>query len=92
MPVYLTPPPRSPVARAVAAVVGALVLIGSFMVGIVAFLILLGVSLVGGIWFWFRTRDLRRAMAEAADAQGTASGEYIEAEYSVVEDREPARD
>lgn len=100
MPVYLTPPPRSPLARALAAVVGALVLVGAFMVGMVAFVILLGVGLVGGAWVWFRTRHLRRAINEAAQAQATngsvgsgeADGDTIDAEYVVIERREGDRD
>lgn len=92
MPVYLSPQPRSPLARAAAAVVGALVLVGALMVGMVAFVVLLGVGLLGGAWFWFRTRHLRRALAEAAEAQAAAmnttatraGGEVIDAEYTVV--------
>lgn len=93
MPVYLSPQPRSPLARAVTAIVGALLLVGAFMVGMVAFVVLLGVGLVGGAWAWFRTRHLRRAIAEAAEAQAAGTnqagtGEVIEAEYSVVIDSE----
>ena len=96
MPVYLSPPPQSPLARAAAAVVGALLLVGTFMIGIVAFVVLLGIGLIGGAWFWFRTRHLRRALNEAAEAQATTQAEspadVIEAEYSVVTRREPSQD
>ncbi len=93
MPVYLTPPPRSPLARAAAAVLGALALVGAFMVGAVAFLVLLGVALVGGAWVWFRTRDVRKTLREAAEANpGTAAGDAIEAEYTVVTRRQGERD
>ncbi len=86
MPVYLSRPPQSPLARALAAVVGAVLLVGAFMVGIVAFLVMLGVGLVGGAWFWFRTRHLRRAMREgqAAGRESPAPKDAIEGEYTVV--------
>ncbi len=94
MPVYLSPPPRSPLARAAAAVIGAVAMVGAFMVGAAAFLVMLGIALVGGIWFWFRTRDVRRALREAASAEGNARppGDTIEAEYTVVTRRETEQD
>lgn len=93
MPVYLTPPPRSPLARAVAAVLGMLALVGAFMIGAVAFVVLLGVTLVGGLWFWFRTRDVRKALREAAEAgERPPADDVIDAEYTVVTRRPSDRD
>ncbi len=70
-------------------------MVGAFMIGMVAFVILLGVGAVMAAWFWFRTRDVRRALREAADAPGAGppsagSADAIEAEYTVVtrEDRD----
>ena len=69
-------------------------MVGAFMIGMVAFVILLGVGAVMAAWFWFRTRDVRRAFREAAaqaEAPGpTAGSAPIEAEYTVVtrEERE----
>lgn len=87
MPVYLTPPPRSPLARALAAIVGAVLLVAAFMIGMVAFVVLLGVGLVTGAWLWFRTRHLRREIEAAASRREDPSrdpGDAIEGEYSVV--------
>lgn len=87
MPVYLTPPPRSPLARALAAIVGAVLLVASFMIGMVAFVVLLGAGLVTGAWLWFRTRHLRREMEDAARRRADPSrdpGDAIEGEFSVV--------
>jgi hypothetical protein len=85
---YLNPPPRSPLARIAAAIVGAAVMVGAFMIGMVAFVVLLGVGAVMAIWFWFRTRDVRRAFREAAEQAAaedtTAASDPIEAEYTVV--------
>jgi hypothetical protein len=94
---YLTPPPQSPLARIATAIVGAAIMVGAFMIGMVAFVILLGVGAVMALWFWFRTRDVRRAFREAAEqtaAEGPAAtpSEPIEAEYTVVTHRDPEGD
>ncbi len=85
---YLNPPPQSPLARIAAAIVGAALMVGAFMIGMVAFVILLGVGAVMAAWFWFRTRDVRRAFREAAEQAGarapTDGSAPIEAEYTVV--------
>lgn len=99
MPVYLTPPPRSPLARALAAIVGAVLLVAAFMIGMVAFVVLLGVGLITGIWLWFRTRHLRREIEAAANRRADPSrdpssnpGDAIEGEYSVVSRDEAGTD
>ncbi len=89
MPVYLSPQPRGPVARAIATLIGALVLVGAFMLGMVAFLVMLGAGLLGGVWLWFRNWRMRRAGASTAGTSpharpGASGGEVIEGEYSVV--------
>lgn len=86
MPVYLTPPPGNPLTRALAAVVGLVMLIGAFMVGMVAFLIAIGVSVLAGTWLWIRTWRLRRQIKEELRAQPAAKREddAIEGEYRVV--------
>jgi len=93
VPVYLSPPPRSPIARFLAALVGAVLLVGAFMVGMVAFLVLLGIGLVGAAWLWFRTWRLRRTLgetgAEGADVfRRDDNGDAIEGEYTVVDQEE----
>lgn len=89
---YLNSPPRSPLARIAAAIAGAAVMVGAFMIGMVAFVVLLGVGAVMAAWFWFRTRDVRRAFREAAEQAATegrpVDSDPIEAEYTVVTHRE----
>lgn len=89
MPVYLTPPPGNPLTRALAAVVAALFLVGAFMVGMVAFLAVLGISLVAGLWFWIRNwRILRQAGAGSSAAPGGAASsrkkDAIDGEFTVI--------
>lgn len=89
MPVYLTPPPGNPLTRAIAAVVAVLFLVGAFMVGMVAFLVVLGISLVAGLWFWIKNW---RALRQAGGATGTTPGrdssspdkDAIDGEFTVV--------
>ncbi len=93
---YLNPPPQSPLARLAAAIAATAVMIGAFMIGMFAFVILLGVGAIMAIWFWFRTRHVRRAFREAAEqanaeAPGQAS-DVLEAEYTVVSHRDPKSD
>jgi hypothetical protein len=61
-----TPPPSTGLAgRLVAGLLTALLLVGAFMFSLVA----LAVAAIGGLalwgWLWWKTRALRRAMAEA---------------------------
>ncbi len=93
MPVYLTPPPQTPLARALAAIVSALLLVGAFMIGMVAFLVMLGVGLLAGAWLWFRTWRLRRSLDAAAPMASSRRAESgaIEGEYTVVTREEDPR-
>lgn len=93
MPVYLTPPPGNPLTRALAAVVAALFLVGAFMIGMVAFLVVLGISLIAGLWFWIKNWRALAGAARQTGASGSAeqpaktarpANDSIEGEYTVV--------
>jgi hypothetical protein len=95
MAVYLIRPPRSPLMRALAAVLGTLMLVGAFMLGLVFFAVLLGIGLVMFITAWVRAWWLgRKAGGRAQSASGgqheqgrqgrNSSGSTIEAEYTVI--------
>jgi len=81
----------NPIVKAFAILGGAILLIFGFMFSMVliAFIVLIGFAAWG--YFWWKTRDLRKAMnAQRANQpmQGSneASGEIIEGEVIVVED------
>jgi len=83
------------------AVVGLLVLVGSFMVGLVALAVVAGLGLLGGLVFWARVawirRQLRKQQAAGDDArrrypEHSTQSEYIETEYTVVSRRPESRD
>lgn len=99
MAVYLIRPPRSPLMRVLATLLGTLMLVGAFMLGLVFFAVLLGLGLVLGIIAWIRVWWLGRKAGgphatqtnRQRQGQGPAessSGTTIEAEYTVVS-REP---
>ncbi len=54
---------QSFVAKALAAVVASVVLIGAVAMSIVLFVIALAVLLVGGIFLWWKVRQVRKAAA-----------------------------
>jgi hypothetical protein len=93
---YISPPPPNLLSRIVGAIVATAVLIGAFMVGMVALLVVAGVGVVLGIAIWLRVawikRQIRKSgMAPGAGVQSDAgartppdSGRVIDAEYTVV--------
>ncbi len=91
MPVYMTPPPKNPLARLLAVVIAVLVLAGIFTIGLVALVIAVGVGLVFGIVAWLRSRFFPPRRASQGQATDNVSGkqkhqqdDVIEAEYTVV--------
>lgn len=99
MAVYLIRPPRSPLMRVLATLLGTLMLAGAFMLGLVFFAVLLGLGVVLGIVAWVRVWWLgRKAGGQYSNRteqppQGehpadSRTGSTIEAEYTVVS-REP---
>lgn len=102
---YRLPGPRpGPLQRVVAAVVTTVLLIGLFFAGIIAWIILAGFMLVGGlalsIWLWRQRRRFEKVHAEAmrraavdrsqSDRSGGGS-ETIEGEYVVVDEQDRQR-
>lgn len=92
MPVYLTPPPRNPVARALATIVGLVLLAGAFMLGLVAFAIVAGLAFLAAITLWIRSwwATRSRPAAGAAERPAARHDAAIEAEYTVVSRDEDA--
>lgn len=99
MPLYISPPPSNPLFRALMAIIGLLVMVGAFMFGLAALLVLLAVGLVAGIVFWVRLAWIRRQLRrEGIEMPGFEKqtrhedAQVIEAEYVVVERHSEGRD
>lgn len=106
MPYHLNPPPQGPLTRLIAGIIAVLVLIGTFMLGMAALLVIAGVALVAGIAIWLRIAWIKRRLRKSGidlgaqmnsnrdshsnDAAG--SGGYIDGEYTVVSDSEDKKD
>ena len=94
MPYYLNPPPSNPLAKLVAAVIAALALVGSFMIGFAVLLVVAGIGLVLGIAIWVRVAlikwRLKKAGVKFEDTrpQAQQGGQVIDAEYTVISERE----
>ena len=92
MPYYISPPPQGPLARIIAAIVAVFALIGGFMIGMAALLVVGGIALVVGLVIWLRVlwikRQLRKSGVDlnANINMGTSqdSGHVIDAEYTIV--------
>ena len=96
---YISPPPQGPLARIIAGIIAVLMLIGGFMIGMVALLIIAGVGLVAGLAIWARVTwikrqfrkngvDLNAGFNPSTVAPKEESGQVIEAEYTVISERE----
>jgi len=99
MPYYISPPPQSPLTRIVAGIIAVFALVGAFMIGLVAILVVAGVGLIaaGAIGLriaWIRRQLRKHGIDPGAAANPTAtdsgqdSGQVIEAEYTVISKRE----
>ena len=94
MPQYISPPPQNPLTRIIAAVIAAFTLVGFFMIGIAALLVVACVGLVVGIAIWLRVAWIKRRLRKSGvifDAPVDMSrepGQVIDAEYTVVSDSE----
>lgn len=77
------------IGRIAAAVIGALMLVGAFMVSVVVLAFAATAAVAGGFYLWWRTRALRRQLRERMRNQPTPGGRIIDGE--VIRDIEPGR-
>ena len=94
MPYYINPPPQNLLTRIIAAIVAVFALIGSFMIGLAALMVVAGVALIAGIAIWLRVALLKRRLRKSGVNQGYGvnippdSGQIIDAEYTVISEPE----
>jgi len=87
---YISPPPQSPLARIVAAIIAVFALVGAVILGTAAFLVVLGIGLVAGLALWLRVAWIRHRLKKsgvdfgASTEKPAESGEVIDAEYTVI--------
>ena len=94
MPIYISPPPQNPLVKVITAIVAVIMLVGAFMIGMVALLIVAGLGLIAGIAIWIRVAWIKRQLRKSGvDLGGNmnsqpVSGHVIEAEYTVISDQQ----
>jgi len=102
MPYYISPPPRNPLTRLIAAVIGVFVLAGAVILGTAALLVIAGLAVIAGLGLWlrvawiryqqrksgvtFKTAGQNRAPSHSTDRQA------IDAEYTVISVQESKHD
>jgi hypothetical protein len=101
MPYYISPPPQSPLTRIVAAIIAAFALVGAFIIGTAALLVVLAIGLVAGLALWLRVAWIKHQLKKGGidlsagmrTEKPTETGEVIDAEYTVisVKDRQGER-
>ena len=94
MPFYISPPPRNPLSSILAGVVGALLLVGAFMLGFVVLLVVAGLGLL--LWLgvllrikWTQYQMRKQGIdpsARPVPSPGArqANEDSLEAEYTVI--------
>ena len=94
MPYYINPPTQNPLTRIITAIIAVVVLVGTFMIGMAAFLVIAAIALVAGIVIWIRVAWIKRRLRKSGVDLGPRvdisreSGHVIDAEYTVVSDSE----
>jgi hypothetical protein len=92
MPYYISPPPQSPLTRIVAAIIAAFALVGAFIIGTAALLVVLAIGLVAGLALWLRVAWIKHQLKKGGfdlnagrrTETRTDTGEVIDAEYTVI--------
>lgn len=85
MPYMINPPPQSPLTRFIGGIVAIITLVGAFMLGMVALLVVAAVGLIAAVGIWLRVIWIKRQMRKNGVAR---QGDVIEAEYTVVSKHE----
>ncbi len=99
MPYYISPPPQSPLTRIIAGIIAVFALVGAFMIGLVALLVVAGLGLIAAFVIWLRIAWIRHQLQKNGIKPGTTanstttdsgkgSGQVIEAEYTVISKRD----
>jgi len=87
------------VTRIITGIIAVLTLAGAFMIGMVALLVVAGVGLIVGFAIWLRVAWIKRQLRKSGIDLGAGinpsavrptqeSGQVLEAEYTVISERE----
>ena len=82
--------PENPLLQFLALVVAAVVAVGAVFLGAILLSLFLGLALIVGVVLYIRLWWLRRKMTARSEARRAQSGDFVEVEYTVVEERSPS--
>jgi len=86
---YRSRMPENPVLQVVALVVAAIVGVGAVFLGAILLALFLGLAVIAGLVLYIRLWWLRRRMSQRGpEPQRRAQGDFVEVEYTVVEERD----
>lgn len=98
MPYYISPPPQNPLTRVITTIIAVFAIVGAFMIGFAALIVVVVVGLVAGIALWLRVAWIKRRLRKEGIDLGVGvknqanSGHVIDAEYTVISDSEDQAD
>lgn len=90
--VYRTRTPQNPLLQFLALVVAVVVAVGAVFLGAILLTLFLGLAVVGGLILYIRLWWLRRRVAKRPSGDRGRSGEFVEVEYTVVNERSVSGD
>ena len=82
--------PENPLLQFLALVVAAVMAVGAVFLGAILLSLFLGLALIVGVVLYIRLWWLRRKMSRHSEGRRTRPGEFVEVEYTVVEERSPS--
>jgi len=97
MPYYISPPPQNPLTRLIAAIIAVFALVGTFIIGAAAVLVIAGIGLVAGLALWARVTWVKYQLKKSGVNLNEGlkpkreTGDVIDAEYTVVSVEENER-
>lgn len=82
--------PENPLLQFIALVVAAVMAVGAIFLGAILLSLFLGLALIAGIVLYIRLWWLRRGLNKRAQGRRRQSGDFVEVEYTVVDERSPS--
>ena len=82
--------PENPLLQFIALVVAVIVAVGAVFLGAILLSLFLGFALIAGIVLYVRLWWLRRSLGKRAGDGSPQSGDFVEVEYTVVNERPPS--
>ena len=84
--------PENPLLQFIALVAAAIVAIGAVLLGAILLSLFLGLAVIAGLVLYVRLWWLRRSLGKRREERGMRSGDIVEVEYTVIDERSPSNE